>query len=148
MHPFVSNVLCYAHYISYGKFLLCKAVSSYWLYRAPVLCNKLPHLSNPTAFMKWEYSAFSKINVYFANEKVLWWKMESATSVTEFASDKSAAVQTSSLGLLHTCVKWLIFISAVKKNSKLYPFKHMILVFQHFSSMVSLCLPSLDILTF
>lgn len=83
MHSFVSSILCYAHYISYGKFLLCKAVNSYWLFRAPVLCNKLPHLSNPTAFMQWDYSAYLKINIYFANEKVvLWWGMESTTSLS------------------------------------------------------------------
>lgn len=65
---FQYTLLCSLHFL--WEFLLCKAVNSYWLYRAPVLCNKLPHLGSPIVFMKWEHSAFLKINIYFANERL------------------------------------------------------------------------------
>lgn len=50
--------LCSLHFL--WEFLLCKTASSYWLYRAPVLRNKMPHLSNLTAFTKWKFSVFLK----------------------------------------------------------------------------------------
>lgn len=81
------------------------------------------------------------MNIHFANEKaVLWCMMENTTSVMQFTSDKSAATEITLAGVLHTIVKWLIFTSIIVKIlfSKLYHFKHLILVFLYLGSMVSL----------